>query len=185
MEWVKETRKGRGGPKRRAAAEASARTRFAAWILTKSGGEWFDRWLTEVGRDAGSPAADWWRVLRANGWCRAYPDLNLDAPMPTLEWPSDTPRLWPAVSYVPSDIPIEQIVEVRGYSPVPNAARVILSDGRPSLGSLLARFHELYSAVGEANALWWANSRHDEARTLSLGFFSRDREARGFDRPLA
>ena len=55
-----------------------------------------------------------------------------------------------------------------GYSPVPNAARVILSDGRPSLGSLLARFHELYSAVGEANALWWANSRHDEARTLSL-----------------
>ncbi len=166
--WVEEVRAAGQKPRGPAPAEAAARTRFAHWVVGEAGREWFARCLAETEAQPGGDASRWWQALRSAGWCRAYPDLDPARTPPVPEWPADTPRGWPAVSAVPSDLPVGGVVGVPRYSPTPSEARVILSDGRPAPGSPLALFHDLFAAVGAVEA-WWGEGRWDEAHQLSAG----------------
>lgn len=165
VEWVAEVqataKRSRAQP-----SDAVARERFGKWLATAPGRDWFARWLAAAEREPSGPAARWWRVVRAAGWCRAHPDLNLDA-NPTRVWPTDTPVRWPSCESTAGEGPAGNVVEVRTYAPVSDAARVVLSDGLTEPGSALARFHALYDAVGAVES-WWGEGRWEESRALSL-----------------
>ncbi len=165
VEWVAEVqvaaKRSRAQP-----SDAVVRERFGKWLATTLGRDWFARWLAAAEREPSGPAARWWRAVRTAGWCRAYPDLNPGADPPTV-WPTDTPARWPSCESGAGEGPTGNVVAVRTYAPVPEAARVVLSDGPTEPGSARARFHALYAAVGAVES-WWGQGRWEEARALSL-----------------
>lgn len=131
--------------------EEKAKGAFREW-LDAADGEWFHRWLMGVRQDDGGAVA-WWRVLRAKGWCEAFPDP--DAKGGAFDWPVAGSR--------PSERPFGEVVEVRRFAPRAGDSRMTLSDGPVSAAA--AAFGELFLMTAD-DSRWWGGGRWLEARKL-------------------
>ncbi len=148
--------------------ESAAKTAFQSWLQTGPGRQWFARLLHDARKDRTSAAATWWAKVRDSGWVRAYPDL--DPNTGAVCWPMGAAPTWPVATSRSDDAPPDTIVEVQRFSPVPDEARLVLSDGPAAATGLRRAFEAVVAAATAAGASeLLGGGRWGGARQLSLG----------------